>query len=229
MSFEKLDEKLVELLIDKYVKDNDVVAFGSSRHAERFVKKLALKAENEDLEIKIVPTSARITEIAHSLGLNIVSINDAEIDISIEFAEIIDYDFNFVKRDTLSLVRDKMIAQSAANLIAIVSKENFVKNLYGIVPFEITQFGWKKTLAQLEQFGTSALRMQDNKPFITESGNYLANVDIRVKFLPEDIDYAGKNIPGVLETGLFIGYADKALLYSAKGIEVKGLMHDKIK
>ena len=123
---------------------------------------------------------------------------------------------------------DKMVAQSATQLIAIVPKENFVKHLYGIVPFEITQFGWKKTIAQLEQFGTSALKMQENRPFITESGNYLANVDIRIKFLPEDIDYSAKNIPGVLETGLFIGYADKALLYSAKGIEVKGLMHDKV-
>ncbi|MEK6972459.1 MAG: ribose 5-phosphate isomerase A [archaeon] len=229
MSFEKLDDRLVELLIDKYIKHNDVVAFGSSIHSERFVKKMALKAETENLHIKIVPTSARIAEIAHSLGLNIVSINDAEIDISIEFAEIIDNDFNFVKRDTLSLVRDKMIAQSAAKLIAISQKENFVKHLYGIVPFEITQFGWKRTLAQLEQFGASSLRKQDNKASITESGNYLADVDIRVKFLPEDIDYAAKNIPGVLETGLFIGCADKALLYSAKGIEVKGLMHDKIK
>jgi ribose 5-phosphate isomerase A len=71
--------------------------------------------------------------------------------------------------------------------------------------------------------------MHADKPLVTESGNYLADVDIRVKFLPEDIDYAAKNIPGVLETGIFIGYADKALLYSAKGIEAKGLMHDKVK
>jgi ribose 5-phosphate isomerase A len=129
MSFENINERLVELIINKYIKHGDVVAFGSSIHAERFVKKMALKAETENLHIQIVPTSARIAEIAHSLGLNIVSIEECEIDVAIEFAEIIDHDFNYVKRDTLSLVRDKMVAQSAAKLIVIAPKENFVKQI----------------------------------------------------------------------------------------------------
>ena len=32
----------------------------------------------------------------------------------------------------------------------------------------------------------------------------------------EDLEFQAKDIPGVLETGLFIGYADRVLLHNGK-------------
>ena len=37
----------------------------------------------------------------------------------------------------------------------------------------------------------------------------------------DDLEYQTKEIPGVLETGLFIGYADRIVLMDGKKITVK--------
>ncbi|MBU2477268.1 ribose-5-phosphate isomerase A, partial [Candidatus Micrarchaeota archaeon] len=55
----------------------------------------------------------------------------------------------------------------------------------------------------------------------TESGNYI--IDVLTDSIPstEEFEYQAKEIPGVIETGLFVGYADRVLLYDKGKIEVK--------
>ncbi len=218
-----LHEKHIEGFVAKYVKDKDVVSMGTSKLGEEFLKKLALALEDEEIEIwdiKFVPTSLYLASIASSLKIPIGNLNDEEIDIAIEFVDQIDENFNFVKRHSLSLVRDKMIAQSAAILIAITKKEDYVKKLRGKIPFEVCAFGWKRTMNQLEKLGKAKLRMGKDKPFRTETGHYLIDVNVDEIYSLEEMEYQAKEVPGVLETGLFIGYADKIILHN-KTIEVK--------
>lgn len=221
-----LQEEVIESIVSKYVKKNSIIAFGTSSHSIVFLKKLAFRIEEEGLNVKVVPTSAKIAAISSSLGIQSASINEEEIDLGIEFVSQIDGNYNFIKRESHSLVRDKIIAQSAEELIAITEKENFVKKLNGTIPFEITQFGWKKTLTQLDLFGKAKLREQNGKPFKTDSGNYLIDAEIDEIHSLEELESKAKEIPGVIETGLFIGYADRIILHN-HSIEVKSrLNHD---
>ena len=55
----------------------------------------------------------------------------------------------------------------------------------------------------------------------TESGNYIIDVLTDSIPSPEEFEYQAKEIPGVLETGLFVGYADRIILYDKGKIEVK--------
>ena len=215
-----LSENLVELLVDKYIKKGNVLSFGTSEMAEIFLKKVALKAEDEKLSFSVVPTSAKMAGMLTELGLEVVSLNDVEIDVAVEFVDQADNFFNFIKRDSHSLVRDKMIAQSAAELIIIAERKNLVARLHGKIPFEIAIFGWKRTVAQLEKLGRANIVLRDGKPAKTESNNYLAEVLVDRIYSLEDLEFQAKEIPGVLETGLFIGYADRMLLHNGH-IEVK--------
>lgn len=215
-----LPEHVVESIVSKYVKNNSVLAFGTSDHSELFLKKLALQIEEHNLKLKVVPTSAKIAAILSSLEIPMASINDDEIDLGIEFVSQVDDDFNYIKRETNSLVRDKMIAQSSEELIAITEKENFVKKLNGSIPFEITPFGWKKTLTQIDLYGKAKLRELNNKPLKTESGNYLIDATIDEIHNLEELEAKLKDVPGVIETGLFVGYADRIILHN-KHIIVK--------
>lgn len=215
-----LKEEIVEAILGKYVKENTVVSFGSGEHSEQFVKKIAFRIETDGLNVKVIPTSAHIAGILSELNIPTTTLNETEIDLAIEFVDLVDRHFNFIKRDSLSLVRDKMIAQSAEELLVITAEKNYVKNLAGIIPFEITSFGWKRTLTQLQKFGDASLRMQAAKPFTTETNNYIADVFIDEIFSLDEIETNSKNIPGVIETGLFIGYADRILLHNGK-IQVK--------
>lgn len=214
-----MHESHIEDLVARYVKDGDVVSIGSSDLGEKFLKKLALALAHEHIpidHIEFIPTSMRNAAIASTLGIPIADINEREVDVALEFVDLIDENYNFIKRNSLSFVRDKMIAQSAGILIAIADEGNMVKKLRGMIPFEIATFGWKRTMNQLDSLGAASRRMNGEVPFKTETGNYVIDVEIDRVFSYEDLEFESKQIPGVLETGLFIGFADKIILHGKK-------------
>jgi len=214
-----MDDKHIEDFIVRYIKDGDVVSIGSSELGKKFIKKLALALEEEHIPIdnvSFVPTSMQNAAIASSLGLPIADINDVEVDVAIEFVDQVDDNYNFVKRNSSSFVRDKMIAQSAGILIAITDEKNFVNKLKGTIPFEVATFGWKRTLNQLDTLGDAKRRMIGELPFKTETGHYVIDVKIDKIFSYDDLEFETKNIPGVLETGMFVGFADKIITHGKK-------------
>ena len=212
-----MEEEIVDAILEKYIgSETRVLSFGSSRLSEHFIKKFAIRMETEGLEIKVIPTSAHIAGILSEMNVPTTTLNESEIDLAIEFADQVDRHFNYIKQDSLSLVRDKMIAQSAEELIVVTEEKSFVKNLQGMIPFEVISFGWKRTLSQLETFGEATLRMQGAVPYKTETNNYIVDVYIDEIFSLDEIETRAKNVPGVIETGLFIGYADRVLLHNGK-------------
>ena len=181
------------------------------------MKTLALHLNNNELQIFLVPTSHKIAEFAHKYNVPLADLEEKEIDLAIEFSESVDRDFNFVKRDTSSLIRDKIIALSAAELIVVTHLEELKERLDRLVPVEVCEFGLRKTLLHLEQFGKARLRYRKGRVVKTESGNCLADILIDKIHDLVDMDTELKKIPGVVETGLFFGFADKVVLKKKKG------------
>lgn len=206
----------MEDFVSRFIKGGQVLGIGSSELGEKFLKKIALHKEEKGLDLKVVPTSANITTIAAQLKLPLTSLNEHEIDLAVEFADLVDRDFNYIKRDSHSLVRDKMVAQSAETLIIVADEKAFAERLGGVIPFEITPFGYKRTIIQLENLGSTHLRKEGDRIMKTESGNYLVDVAVDEIHSLEDLEYQSKDIPGVLESGLFLGYADKVVLHNKK-------------
>ncbi|MCD6478958.1 MAG: ribose 5-phosphate isomerase A [Candidatus Diapherotrites archaeon] len=216
-----LEEEIIEALVEKFLRNNTSVALGTSPHAKTFLKKIALKAAEKELKVRIIPTSLELATLCTSLKLPIASINDREVDLAIEFATMVDTQFNFIKRETTSLIRDKMIAQSASEMIVVGEEESYVKRLHGIIPFEVDSFGAERTLLQLDEFGEAEFRLKKNgERFVTESGNYIIDVRFDQIYSLDDLEYDTKKIPGVIETGLFLGCADRIVLHNDR-IKVK--------
>ena len=212
-----LNEAAIEAIIERFIKEDTILAVGTGPQNEQFLKQIALEAAHKGIEIRVVPTSMKLTEIATSLGLKIASINDAEIGLSIEFADLIDKDFNFISRQTHSLVRDKMVGQSAAEMLVIADEKNYVKRLSGAIPYEITNFGAKHSLIRLDEFGRAKFRLNEKgEKFVTETGHYIIDLEVDEVFDLPDLEYGTKEVPGVLESGLFLNYADRVLLHNGK-------------
>ena len=96
-----------------------------------------------------------------------------------------------------------------------------IERLHGKIPFEIDSFGAERTLLQLDEFGEASFRLKESgERYTTESGNYIVDVRFDQVYSLEDLEYDTKKIPGVIETGLFLGYADRILLHNDR-IEVK--------
>jgi ribose 5-phosphate isomerase A len=213
--------KPAEEFIACYIKEGSVVAVGTSALGEKFVKRLALVIEEKGTKVQIVPSSNRLAAISASFGLPLASINDTEIDVAIEFVSQADPDFNFIKSNSHSLVRDKMIAQSSSLLFTVLDEANFVKKMNCEMQCEIAAFGWKRTINQLDQLGKAWLEKNGKEPMRSETGNFFAKIKIDSIYDMQDLDHQLKEIPGVIETGIFLGYADKLVLMGEKEIKIK--------
>ena len=198
-----LKEETIEALALRYIKPGMILSFGASQESEVFLKKIAFMMEEKKIKLSVVPTS-------HAIA----------IDLAFEFASQIDFDFNYIKTDSLSFIRDKMIAQSAEELIVIADKKNFVQRLHGIVPCEIVHFGCQRTIVQLEKLGRVKLRKINEKEVRTETNHLIADVLVDEVYDLDEIEFQAKEVPGVIETGLFIGYADRIILHN-HSLEVK--------
>jgi len=211
-----MQDRHIEDFIIRYIKEGDVVSIGSGELGEKFVKKLALALEHTHIPInnvELVPTSMQIASLGSGVGLPIADINEREVDVGIEFVDAVDHNYNFIKRHSASLIRDKMIAQSSAILVVVCEENNMMEKLRGAIPFEIATFGYKRTVNQLDAFGKARRREKNGMPFRTETGNYIVDVEFDNIFSYEDLEIDSKQIPGVIESGLFLGFADKIVLH----------------
>jgi len=215
-----LKEETIEALALRYIKPGMILSFGASQESEVFLKKIAFMMEEKKIKLSVVPTSHAIAKILSDLHIPKASLNEHEIDLAFEFASQIDFDFNYIKTDSLSFIRDKMIAQSAEELIVIADKKNFVQRLHGIVPCEIVHFGCQRTIVQLEKLGQVKLRKINEKEVRTETNHLIADVLVDEVYDLDEIEFQAKEVPGVIETGLFIGYADRIILHN-HSLEVK--------
>jgi len=203
----------VEALLEKYVTNNSVVSFGTGPSNEAFLKKLALYIEKNGLKIKVVPTAHSMGLICSQLKLPTVSLDDVEVDLAFDFVDQVNEDFDYISNETTSLIRDKMIALDAAELVVVCEEKNFVKKLNCPMAVEISSFAMNKTLTQLMNLGEPKLRQIKGKPVLSETGHYFVDIKCDDIYSIEDLDYQAKRIPGVLETSLFIGYADRVVLH----------------
>ncbi|MEI7961100.1 MAG: ribose-5-phosphate isomerase A [archaeon] len=205
----------VEGLLERYVKQNSIISFGTGPSNENFLKKLALYIEHSGIRVKVVPTSHSMGIICSQLKLITVPLDEVSIDLAFDFVDQVDEDFNYISNETTSLIRDKMIAQDAAEMIVVCKEKNFVQKLKPNISVEISNFAVNKTMTQLMNLGEPKLRMANGRAVLSETGHYFADVLCDEIYSLEDLDYQAKRIPGVLETSMFLGYADRIVLYGA--------------
>jgi ribose 5-phosphate isomerase A len=212
-----LSPKYIEQFLEHKIKPNYVISIGTSKTAYKVVKELALKDILNDLKIKLVPTTLEIGHLATEYNLKLANGNE-KIDLVIEFANAVDPLFNYAKKDTQSLIRDKIIAYHAKEVIVFVEKSNVNQQIIEF-PIEVAKFGIEKTLNALQSFGNAKIRLENEQPLKTINQNNIIDLKTNKIYSYDDLEYRIKEIPGVLETGLFINLADKIYSVENKKIE----------
>ena len=125
-------------------------------------------------------------------------------------------------------MREKIVASASARMVVIADFAKKVEML-GVfpLPIEVYHFGLASTQIAIEKAanalgldGTIQLRGGQEQPFITDGGHLLLDASFGRIPSPLQLQNALMHIPGVVETGLFIGLCDTALIASAGGIEI---------
>jgi len=200
----------------KIIKDNDIISIGSFDDDLLFIEELVNLLDSYNKKVLFIPTNVKQAKKIHDLSKETISLNDKEIDVAIEFVDQFDQQYyNFIKSKTNSFIRDKMICQSALNLVIVVNDYNVKDSIDSDIYVEISTFAWERTILNLQSFGLARIVMDlDGNNVKTEIGHYIARITLDKNISLEDFEYTVRNIPGVLETGLFIGLADTMFIIS---------------
>lgn len=192
------------------VTDGMCLGLGTGSTVYYFVEAVGKLVAN-GMKLTCVSTSNRTTEQAKELGISIVDIDDIEyLDLVVDGADEIDSDRNGIKGGGGALLREKMVALLAKKYCWIVNKEKLVEKLGAFpLPIEIVSFGKAQTIKRINELGyLGSIRMKDNKPFITDNGNLIYDLDTKKNFDAYKLNKELKSIVGVVETGLFVDMVD---------------------
>ena len=201
----------------KFVKDNYVIGLGSGRAATALVKSLALLIKEKKFNIKGVPTSLQIKLIAEKAGIPVVESDQVDyIDVVFDGADQIDSQKFVIKGGGGALLRENILFSLAKKIVVMADKTKFVKNFTRAVPVEIHPLSRNSVANSIQKLGGKAtLRSLDRGyPFITENGNIILDCDFGTIKNPKALSQKIKQIPGVMESGIFLRKPD--IVYKAK-------------
>ena len=202
------------------IEDGMIVGLGTGSTATFFIAALIARRPR----ILCIPTSERSADQARAGGLKITDFSQhTQIDICVDGADEI-------KRNTLDLVkglggallREKLVASAARRLIIIADSTKLVDWLgtTTAVPVEVTPFAWELTRTRLAALSHGVIRrlQAGGAPYITDGGNYLLDCQLGAIADAAVTDRKLREIVGVVETGLFTGMAEMALVADETGV-----------
>lgn len=208
----------------EYVRDGMVLGLGTGSTAKHLLMALGEKVRN-GMKLRGVPTSQETADLAAQSGIALLQADEPWIiDLAIDGADQADPAFNLIKGGGGALLKEKIVAAAAKQFIVMVDYTKQVPVLGGSfpLPVEIVPFGWRSTVRQIENVTQSRalVRERGHAPFRTEAGNMIVDVHLTAIEHPRQMETALNQIPGVVETGLFVGRTDLLIVGKPAGAEV---------
>lgn len=211
-----------------YVEDGMKLGIGTGSTAEEFVRALAERVR-EGLTVTGVPTSERTARLCEELGVPLATLEDhPALDLTIDGADEIDGELNLIKGGGGALLREKIVAAASKAMIVIADASKVVDALGAFpLPIEVNRFGLGATRLAIENAARDlglppalALRMTGDVPFLTDGGHLILDASFGLIRDARALSTALHAVPGVVEHGLFIGIASKAVIADPDGVRI---------
>lgn len=210
-----------------FVEDGMKLGLGTGSTAAWMVRCLAARARAEGLRLTCVPTSDRTAAQAKDLGLKVVSLDEAGwLDLTIDGADEIDPAMNLIKGGGGAHLREKVVAMASDRMVVIADPGKEVVQLGAFaLPIEVLSFGLDSSVTQIARVlenaevaaRTTQVRMAGDAPFRTDEGNCIVDANLGAIGQPEALAQALNALPGVVETGLFLGVCDSVVIGHGDG------------
>jgi ribose 5-phosphate isomerase A len=211
------------------IEDGMVVGLGTGRAAEAFLRALGERVR-QGLTVRGVPTSQKSARLAQELGIPLTTLEEVKgrIDVCVDGADEFDPQLNLVKGLGGALLREKVVASAAQQFLVLVGPDNLdVKRAKetigerGVLPIELVPFASAVCERQLRERGLEVtLRMADGRSFVTDNGNWIFDAKIPPLEDPWGFEMSLLTIPGLVDTGLFLGMADRVLVQDGETVTV---------
>jgi ribose 5-phosphate isomerase A len=167
--------------------------------------------------LRAATASSRTETLGRSLGIDVIELDGSvELDLALDGADEVDPALRLIKGGGGALLREKIVISAARRFVVVAETPKKVERLGERfrLPVEVVRFAWRDTRRRLAALLPEAgLRAgEDGEPYLTDEGHFILDCALPADL---DVDALGprlKQIPGVVEHGLFIGLAERALL-----------------
>jgi ribose 5-phosphate isomerase A len=213
----------------EFVRPGMRLGLGTGSTAAQFVELLAERVR-DGLKVIGVPTSEATKDQATRLGVPLATLEEQpELDLTVDGADELDRDLNLIKGGGGALLREKIVASASREMIVIADESKLVDRLGRYpLPIEVVDFGLAATeravAAALKAAGCAGKlqlrRRKDGHVFVTDQGHHILDAGLGVIADARLLAQRLAEVPGVVEHGLFIGLARRAVLAGQGGVRV---------
>lgn len=203
------------------------LGLGTGSTATHFIEALGQKVK-AGLEVKCVPTSKASHALAKQFGIPLISLEEEPfLDMTVDGADEFDADFNLIKGGGGALLFEKIVATSSRRMVVIADESKRIGRIGKFpLPIEVIPFGWRATAWKIDRAfklmkieAKMTLRVKDGKPVATDAGHFIIDCAMKGDFEPKRAESIIRCLPGVVDTGLFIGICGMVFMGTAKGVE----------
>jgi ribose 5-phosphate isomerase A len=201
--------------------DRGIIGLGSGSTSRIFVEELAPHVQR-GRRLVGVPTSESTRALAASLGIPLLGDEGPwAIDVNVDGADEVSASLDLIKGGGAAHAREKIVNYAAKRNVVIVDASKMSKRLgeKWPVPVEVLVFAHGATREHLARLGKPVLRQKEGAPVKTDAGNLVFDLAVNPIDDPGALDAALRAIPGVVETGLFVGRADVVIVAGEAGVQ----------
>lgn len=200
------EKRKLAIKIASKVRDGETIGFGSGTTSYLTAVEIGKRVLNENLKIKAVPTSREIEDVCNQYKIEVTKLCDCNIDWAFDGADEVDENNNLLKGMGRAMFREKLNILSSPLTYILVDKTKFVKKIGEKHPVPIEVFADSKKLVSNELIKIGAKEIK----YAGDSDN---NIILNVTFdeIKKSLEKEIKQIPGVIESGLFFGYNVKII------------------
>jgi ribose 5-phosphate isomerase A len=193
------------------------IGLGSGRTTEAFIRALGERVR-QGFAVRGVPTSSGSARLAQEYGIPLEDVTDVPLEITIDGADEVEpHSLNMIKGWGGALVRERIVAAASKKQLILVTPEKLVNRLgqRGKLPVEIIPFAEpfvRRRLGELPGAIRPEIRRKDGQIFVTDNGNWILDCALTPIEAPTALAEVLRSIPGVVDTGLFLGTASLVLV-----------------
>jgi ribose 5-phosphate isomerase A len=210
----------------RWVRTGMRLGLGSGSTSHCFIELLGERVRRGDLRVEGIATSQASDDLARQSGITLITPRRGLLlDLDIDGADEIAPDLSLIKGGGGALFREKVVARASQYFLVLADSSKQVPQLGAFpLPVEVVAFALPWVTDEMTKIGGNpVLRTKADspaQPYLTDQQNYILDCKFGVIESPADLASRLEKIPGIVEHGLFLGYAKAALIAHGSDILV---------
>lgn len=200
------------------------LGLGSGSTVAIFAEELGRKVSEGKADVRVVPSSYQAYQLAVKYKIPLTNLDlDPILELTVDGADEVDKELNLTKGGGGALFQEKVVASASKKLLIIVDESKLVDRLATRfeIPVEVLPFSLGVVKRKIAEMGiVPKIREAQRKmgPVVTDNGNFILDLKFPEPITnPAQVAIDLKMIPGVVETGLFIGMTDEVHVGTEEG------------